>query len=93
MADPVPADDIERIVGVRRQDVHFARAVTSELRVYVLHSFECRRTVLDLRECHFSIALDAGIDADDWDGLYDTPVWVTVLNGRLIPVKKSLKFL
>jgi hypothetical protein len=74
VADLVPAQDIERIVGVQRHSTeHWGRAVSAEQRVYILHSQEC----LDdpdwgLQDCLFSLALDQGIDLADW--VEDVPV-------------------
>lgn len=62
MSDLVPADQIEQIVGARRHKLaHLGRAVSAEQTVYVLHSFACRDSGIDLRTCVYSRALDAGI--------------------------------
>ena len=67
MTDIVPADDIERIVGVPRSRYdHYGKAVSAEQRVYILHSQLCIGLYRDLRECPFSQALDLGIDVDNW---------------------------
>lgn len=89
MSDIVPADRIERIVGVERHVWrHYARAVSLEQRVYVLHSKLCREARPDLRECPYSLALDNGIDEDDWGGYEDTPVVVQIGGEeRLVPVR------
>lgn len=84
MTDVVPAEDIERIVGVPRHPLlHIARAVSAEQRVYVLHSHRCLTEHADLRLCPFSLALDNGIFSDEWTE--DEPVAVTVVNERLTP--------
>lgn len=67
MVSLVPTEDIERIVGVRRHDdEHWARAVSAEQKVYILHSRKCLDSGRDLRECPFSLALDNGILLADW---------------------------
>lgn len=86
MSDLVPASDIERIVGVSRHpQAHYGRAVSSEQRVYILHSEECRDSGIDLRDCPFSLALDRGIELGVWAGREDAPVNVHVRHGRLVP--------
>ena len=88
MTDLVPADQIEQIVGIQRHPYrHYARAITAEQTVYILHSQACRDTVPDLRECIYSIALDRGIDAvaDEWEGCYDSPQHVVPYCGWLVP--------
>jgi hypothetical protein len=77
MTDIVPAQDIERIVGVPRHATeHWGRAVSDEQRVYILHSRECLESGIDLRDCSFSLALDDGIDPFDW--YEDVPVALTL---------------
>jgi hypothetical protein len=84
MTNIVPAEDIERIVGVpRHPHAHYARAVSREQQVYILHSYMCLGTTRDLRECLFSVALDEGIDLDEW--VEDTPLVVDIVDGRLVP--------
>lgn len=86
MADIVPADQIEQIVGIERHPTrHYARAVSAEQTVYILHSQECRDRYDDLRECPFSRALDRGIDEYDWSDREDQPVLVRIRDERLIP--------
>ena len=88
MTDLVPADQIEQIVGTLRHPTrHYARAITAEQTVYILHSQACRDHTPDLRDCVYSIALDRGIDpvADAWDGHYDSPQQVALYWGHLIP--------
>lgn len=90
MSERVPAEQIEQIVGIQRhQTEHFARAVSAERVVYVLHSHECRDSTPDLRTCPFSLALDRGIECrgmvPTWQGVLDRPVRVDVFSGRLVP--------
>ena len=90
MTELVPASEIEQLVGARRHRTrHFARAVSKEQMVYILHSEGCRDSGRDLRECWFSMALDKGIREADWVDHMDQPVRVTIdLTGEhlLIPV-------
>lgn len=84
MTKSVPAEHIERVVGVPRHPLlHIARAVSAEQRVYVLHSKRCLSERPDLRECPFSLALDNGIHVDQWTE--DEPVAVEIVDGRLVP--------
>lgn len=97
MSELVPAEDIERIVGVsRHRKAHYGRLVSSEQAVYILHSKECLGSRIDLRDCRFSIALDRGIEAKQWAGYKDVPValgvWSAIKEGaladaRLVPLK------
>jgi hypothetical protein len=73
----VPAEDIERIVGVKRHPtLHLARAVSAEQTVYILHSRECLDSGVDLRQCRYSLALDNGIRVSEWQ--QDVPCVVRV---------------
>lgn len=88
MSDLVPAEDIERIVGIARHPTgHFGRAVSAEQTVYILHSRECLDSGIDLRDCRFSEALDRGIWAQAWADHEDMPVCLMILQDRLVPVK------
>lgn len=88
MTDLVPAEDMERIVGVRRHHkAHYGRASSTEQRVYILHSKECLDSGIDLRGCRFSTALDRGIDERRWTGYEDVAVALGVWNGDLVPLK------
>lgn len=81
----MPAEDIERIVGTARHEhLHVARAVSSEQQVYILHSRACLTIRPDLRECPWSLALDEGIDLDEW--IEDVPLTVGIKDGRLRPL-------
>lgn len=93
MTDLVPAEQIELIVGIERHATrHYARAVSAEQTVYILHSAKCRDSGRDLRECLFSIALDNGIRERDWTGHEDQPVRVTIdREQRLIPVVPGMR--
>ncbi len=72
-------------VGVERHPTeHWARAVSSEQKVYILHSRECLLEYEDLTECHFSVALaEHGIQEGEWPE--DEPVLVSVVGGVLEP--------
>ncbi len=84
MIERVDADQIERIVGIRRHETwHYGRAVSSEQKVYVLHSSECLNSGIDLYECPYSVALESGIDPEDWPE--DIPLPITIHNGFLVP--------
>lgn len=86
MSERVPADQIEQIVGIQRHPTrHYARAVSAEETMYILHSQECRDAYDDLRDCPWSLALDRGIDLAEWDGYEDRPVLVRVRDRRLVP--------
>jgi hypothetical protein len=75
MSDLVPTDQIEEIVGAKRHTFkHIGRAVSSEERLYILHSELCLLYNEDLRECRFSRALDLGIDPEGWREYMDRPV-------------------
>ena len=93
MTELVDASEIEQIVGTERHPTqHRGRAVSRELMVYILHSEQCRDGGVDLRECPFSVALDHGIFADDWDGQEDRPVTLTIGPRRtLVPVPMVLE--
>ncbi len=83
MTDLVPADRIEKIVGMSRHPTdHLGRAVSAEQTVYILHSAECRDSGIDLRDCEYSTALDDGIDPDDFVG--DMPVLLEITDGHLV---------
>lgn len=84
MTETVPADQIETIVGLPRHLWnHLGRAVSSEQRVYILHSAGCLAYTPDLTKCPWSIALDRGIDPDRWPE--DVPVLLVIgLGGELL---------
>lgn len=91
MSELVPTELIEQLVGhPRHQTRHYARAVTAERTVYILHSGTCKATNADLRECSFSVALDRGIDEQTWADLVDRPVHVTLRDGRLTPCRAEV---
>lgn len=75
MSELVDPSKIEDIVGAKRHPIrHLARVVSSEERVYILHSQDCVDSESDLRRCPYSIALDKGINLDHW--VQDEPVHV-----------------
>lgn len=90
----VPADEIERIVGIERHPTrHYARAVSAEQVVYILHSQRCKDSGWDLRGCLFSQALDNGIDEHDWSDMEDQPVRVSINSRhRLIPAQPGMRW-
>ena len=92
--DLVDPDKIEQIVGIKRHvGWHYARVVSDEQTVYILHSQECRDSGRDLRECPYSLALDRGIHEKHWSGHEDEAVRVTInRSGRLIPVVAGMRF-
>lgn len=87
MTARVPADQIETIVGAtRRPYAHVARATSAEQTVYILHSHECLLDHADLRECPHSLALDLGINPDQWADHQDRAVLVGIdADGHLVP--------
>lgn len=86
MANLVPSNDIERIVGVTRHPTrHYGRAVSAEQTFYILHSQECKDSGIDLRDCMFSIAVDRGIDLDVWADHEDVAVQLRIRSGLLVP--------
>lgn len=91
MTNLVPATDIEQIVGaVRHPTLHVARAVSAEQTVYILHSQQCLDSGRDLRQCPFSLALDNGIDLDDWSASQDIAVIVMLSGVAATPVRRLL---
>lgn len=88
MSDRVPSDEIEAIVGAKRDPyLHQAKAVSAEQTVYVLHSQACLDSGIGLPMCRFSLALDNGIREDEW--VQDEPTVVKVIGAfgqtRLVP--------
>lgn len=81
LADPTT---IEEVVGVPRHwRAHWGRVVSKEETVYILHSKNCLEDNPDLRDCEFSLALDNGININDW--ILDTPVVLDIRDNRLVP--------
>lgn len=77
---------IEQIVGAKRHATHhMARAVSVEQCVYILHSQKCYDSGIDLRDCPYSHALDAGIDLDRWEHFQDQAMFVAIEDWRLVP--------
>lgn len=88
MTDLVPADRIEQIVGASRHATHhIGRAVSGEETVYILHSRQCLDTGRDLRQCPYSLALDQGIDPDEWTE--DVPLRLAIVVGHLVPDREQ----
>lgn len=75
MIQIVPPDEIEAHVRARRHPTkHYGRAVSEEVTFYILHSATCLAEEPDLRQCPFSVALDAEVEADYWDWVQDTTI-------------------
>lgn len=94
MSDLVPREQIEQIVGVKRDPGwHYGRAVSNEGMFYILHSQACLDTGLDLRQCPYSLVLsNGGVEEDDWARCLDTPVQMIIEHGskaRLIPFDRE----
>lgn len=88
MSDLVSPSVIEEIVGVpRHESEHYGRAVTAEETFYVLHSHECLQEYAELRDCPYSLALDAqGVPSKYWQLSLDTPVPLRIApDGALVP--------
>jgi hypothetical protein len=82
-----PSDRIEGIVGAARDpEQHIVRAVSAEQRVYILHSHACVDSGRDLRLCPYSLALDAGINVNEW--AEDEAYVVAIDHGRLVPKRR-----
>jgi hypothetical protein len=90
MSALVDPTEIERVVGANRHATeHLGRAVSSKQTVYILHSRECLDSGIDLRDCDYSLALDDGIDLDDWWDNEDCAVVLGVDSGRLVPLSAA----
>lgn len=88
MAELVDPTEIEAIVGTRRHTTkHYARVVTAEKTIYILHSAMCKAALLDLRDCPYSLALDRGVFLDGWP--FDEPIHVTLVAGELVPASRD----
>ena len=91
MTRTVPADQIEAIVGAKRDPHrHIVRAVLGEnlaADVYILHSADCLATGRPLTECPYSLALDRGMSLQRWVGFFNQPVYV-----RLIQSDEYVRF-
>ncbi len=84
MTEVVEPDVIEKVVGVPRSErAHWAKAVSADKKVYLLHSRFCLEVTKDLRLCPYSRALDNGIDIREW--IEDVPLLVEVHDGHLSP--------
>lgn len=88
----VPPSEIEGIVGtVRHEYHHFARAVSAEEMIYLLHSAQCRDWDASFRSCAFAQAHTAGLSRSMWAGHEDKPVQVVLVNGRLTPIQSAME--
>lgn len=87
MSDLVPADEIERLVGVERHPtVHYGHDAADARTFYILHSQQCLDSGIDLRECSFSTALDYhGVDPKLWEHYAKRPIPLTFQMGRVAP--------
>ena len=84
MSDLVDPSRIEQFVGARRRErEHLARAVAVEGVIYILHSRDCVATTADLRDCPYSLALDAGLVWLETHQM-DRPMHASIRNGRLL---------
>lgn len=91
MTTPIPASAVVALVGVGRHATeHWGRTDSNEEQVYILHSKECRDAREDLTQCEYSIALDEGIDSDDWVEFEDKPVRLEIRNGTLTPAYEEI---
>ena len=80
-----PDEAIEKVGRERHPTYHYARAVSAENMVYVLHSAACLAND-NIMDCTYSKALDRGIETVLADWVFDEPVQVTVRRGRLVPL-------
>lgn len=91
MPEPIPATEVETLVGIQRHATdHYARSDSKARRTYVLHSKECLSEADDLpaADCVFSAAQDLGIDevASEWEGCEDQPLKVELDDdGYMVP--------
>ena len=88
MANLVPADKIEQIVGARRHSIkHLGRLVSADQTCYILHSQACLSAGRDLRECAFSVAMDDMNDLE-FAGYADRPIVLAVSSeDELLPAE------
>lgn len=85
MPEIVPAEDIERIVGVeRQQSLHIGRVVIADDTFYILHSKVCLEARDSLLDCPYTHAL-TNVNPGDWEGYTDKPVVLRIREGRLCP--------
>ena len=79
MTSPVPADQIETLVGARRHPTeHIIRGRSDDGMAYILHPDQCRDMYADLRDCPWSLALDRETYLPP-----DVPLTVRLRRGRL----------
>ena len=91
MTDLIKPDEIEILVGTRRHPIwHIGKVDTARQQVYIMHSYQRRHSGIDLRVCTFSLALDQGLQDEDWEGMQDVPV-VLALGPtlRLVPYNRG----
>ena len=89
MSELVDSSKVAGIVGTERGlDCHYGRAVSAEQKVYILHSYRCLASGIDLRDCVYSLALDNDIDLYDWKGCLDVPVVLDIQGIRLVPLRR-----
>ena len=88
MTQLVDPSDIEAIVGRERdQSEHWGRSRPSDMSFYIMHSFDCLDSVIDLRDCEYSRGLDKSLDNDLWSAGVRGPVQLEVIDdGKLIVV-------
>jgi len=81
MSELVDPSKIEDIVGIARAEhIHFGKLVSDEGVLYILHPFSClQRHGDDLRQCPFSLALDNGLNPEDWDLYWDDTVALCII--------------
>lgn len=87
MSELVPEEEIEGIVGCRREEaLHIGRLEMYPWRFYIMHSAECKATTPDLRECGFSKALDDAMSCGFDDG---TPLmdWLDTVGFAPAPIE------
>lgn len=89
MTRTVPADQIEAIVGTKRDPHrHIVCAILGKNPdVYILHSADCLATGRPLTECPYSLARDRGMSLQRWVGFFNQPVYV-----RLIQSDEYVRF-
>lgn len=93
MTDLVDPEHVEEIVGMERHDWdHYGRAVTDEQKFYILHPRECLKRGTDLRLCHYSRALDAGINEVTWEGYKDRTVRLATVRLAAAPHAQEDRF-
>jgi hypothetical protein len=90
MVQPIPAEEVETLVGRQRDDtLHFMRADTKAQQTYILHSVACLNVMgLPDPACEFIAAQEKGIDEvfSDWEYCQDQPVQIHIDDdGYIVP--------